>query len=155
MTAKEEAMETSATRGVEYSVERVLFLAFELGTKEWKLGFSTGLGQAPRIRSMPAADLGTLQEEIHLAKKRFGLPENARTLSCLPGGRQAMKLGGMAFLTRIARTGWLARYLAQAGIENLVVDSSSIEPACRQTGLTEGIDGPRPIAWMRPNWSPC
>jgi hypothetical protein len=64
MTAKEEAMETSATRGVEYSVERVLFLAFELGTREWKLGFSTGLGQAPRIRSMPAADLGTLQEEI-------------------------------------------------------------------------------------------
>ena len=105
-------METLATRGVEYSVERVLFLAFKLGTKKWKLGFSTGLGQAPRIREMLAGDLGTLQEEIRLAKKRFGLPENARTLSCYEAGRDGF---------------WLARYLAQAGIENLVVDSSSIE----------------------------
>jgi len=70
------------------------------------------LGQAPRIREMLAGDLGILQEEIHLAKKRFGLPENARTLSCYEAGRDGF---------------WLARYLAQAGIENLVVDSSSIE----------------------------
>ena len=133
-------METVATRGMEYSAERVLYLALELGTKEWKLGFSTGLGQAPRIRSMPAVIPGRLQEEIHLAKKRFGLPENARTLSCLPGGRQAMKLGGIAsgwpgtWHKRGSRTWW---WIPQA------------------SKLTEGIDGPRPIAWMRPNWSPC
>jgi hypothetical protein len=133
-------METSVTRGVEYSVERVLFLAFELGTKEWKLGFSTGLGQAPRIRSMPAADPGTLQEEIHLAKKRFGLPENARTLSCLPGVRQAMKLGGMA-------SGWRGTWHKRG--------SRTWWWIPRASRLTEGIDGPKPIAWMRPNWSPC
>jgi hypothetical protein len=46
-TEREEAMETSATRGMEYSVEHILFLAFELGTKKWKLGFSTGLVYCP------------------------------------------------------------------------------------------------------------
>jgi hypothetical protein len=90
-------METVATRGMEYSAERVLYLALELGNKKWKLGFSTGLGQAPRIRDMPAGDLGALQEEIHLAKERFGLPEETKTLSCLPGGRQAMRLAETAF----------------------------------------------------------
>ena len=80
-------METLATRGVEYSAERVLYLAFELGEKKWKLGFSPGLGQAPRIREMPASDLGTLQEEIHVAKKRFGLPDKTKVLSCYEAGR--------------------------------------------------------------------
>ena len=80
-------MDTSATRGMEYSAERALYLAFELGNKKWKLGFSTGLGQAPRIREMPAGDLGTLQEEIHLVKKRFGLPDRTRTLTCYEAGR--------------------------------------------------------------------
>ncbi len=80
-------MDTSATRRTEYSVERVLYLALELGSKEWKLGFSTGLGQAPRIRSMAACDLRALQEEIGLAKKRLGLPDKTKTLSCYEAGR--------------------------------------------------------------------
>ena len=135
-------METSATRGVEYSVERVLFLAFELGTKEWKLGFSTGLGQAPRIRSMAAGDLGTLQEEIHLAKKRLGLPDKTKVLSCYEAGRDGFPdpdrqdglAGEVSWHKRGSRTWWWIP---------------------RASRLTEGTDGPRPIAWMRPSWSPC
>jgi len=47
----------------------------------------------------------------------------------------------MGFLTRIARTGWLARYLAQVGIENLVVDSSSIETNRRRRRVkTDRLD---------------
>gem|GEM_PF-3696489 len=47
-----------------------------------------------------------------MAKKRFGLSEEARVLSCYEAGRDGF---------------WLHRYLAHRGVRNLVVDSSSIE----------------------------
>ncbi len=89
-----------------------LYLAFELGEIEWKLGFTIGLGQNPRRRTIKAGDLERLQGEIGLAKKRFGLPEGARVLSCY-------EAGGDGF--------WLHRYLVSQAVENLVVDSASIE----------------------------
>jgi hypothetical protein len=55
--------------------QTVLYLAFELGWTEWKLGFSPGIAGAPRLRTMRARDLEALGEEIARAKKRFGLPE--------------------------------------------------------------------------------
>lgn len=106
-------MDTAATRTREYSEEGlVLNLAFELGNVEWKLGFTIGFGQRPRVRTISARDLEGLQREIELAKKRFGLPELARVVSCYEAGRDGF---------------WLHRYLEAAGVENLVVDSSSIE----------------------------
>ncbi|HLE05385.1 MAG TPA: IS110 family transposase [Anaerolineales bacterium] len=106
-------MDTAATRTRKYSVEGlVLYLAFELGNVEWKLGFSVGFGQRPRVRTIAVRDLEGLQREIELAKKRFGLPETAWVVSCYEAGRDGF---------------WLHRYLVEAGVENLVVDSSSIE----------------------------
>jgi len=90
----------------------VLFLAFELGASEWKLGFSTGLGQKARRRAVVARDLDKLQKEIAAAKRRFGVAEETRVVSCYEAGRDGF---------------WLHRYLSQSGIENVVVDSSSIE----------------------------
>ena len=40
-----------ATRGIKYTTEPSLYLAFELSKEKWKLGFSTGLGQHPRTRT--------------------------------------------------------------------------------------------------------
>jgi len=106
-------MDTAAARTRKYSVEGpVLYLAFELGNKEWKPGFSVGLGQRPRVRTIPARDLEGLQREIELAKARFGLPEIARVINCYEAGRDGF---------------WLHRYLVDAGVENVVVDSSSIQ----------------------------
>jgi transposase len=106
-------MDTAATRTREYSAGGTsLYLAFELGNAEWKLGFSVGFGQRPRVRTIPARDLEGLQREFKLAKTRFGLPETARVMSCYEAGRDGF---------------WLHRYLVEAGVENLVVDSSSIE----------------------------
>ena len=106
-------MDTAAARTRKYSVEGpVLYLAFELGNKEWKLGFSVGFGQRPRVRTIPARDLEGLQREFKLAKTRFGLPETANVMSCYEAGRDGF---------------WLHRYLVEAGVENLVVDSSSIQ----------------------------
>jgi transposase len=90
----------------------VLYLAFELGETEWKLAFTIGFGQKPRLRSMKARDLPRLQEEIAKAKKRFGLPADAPVRSCYEAGRDGF---------------WLERYLKSCGVENSVVDSASIE----------------------------
>jgi transposase len=89
-----------------------LFGAFELSNKTWKVGFTVGLGQKPRERVVPARDLKKVLEEIGAAKRRFKLPESTRVVSCYEAGRDGF---------------WLHRAMAQAGVENLVVDSSSIE----------------------------
>jgi transposase len=69
---------------------------------------------------MAAGNLADLQREIELAKKRFGLPEGCRVVSCYEAGRDGFSLKDIG-------TMWLHRYLVEAGIENVVVDSSSIE----------------------------
>ena len=108
----------AATREHEYSVlAPLLYLAFELGDSNWKLGFTIGMGQRPRERTIAARDLDALEREIHLAKRRFGLPETAPVLSCYEAGRDGF---------------WLHRYLVEHGVQNLVVDSSSIEVNRRQ-----------------------
>jgi transposase len=89
-----------------------LYLAFELGENEWKLGFTIGFGQNPRRRTIKAGDLEALEREIGLAKQRFGLPEGTRVLSCYEAGRDGF---------------WLHRYLVSQEVENLVVESASIE----------------------------
>ena len=40
---------------------RVLYLALELGRREWKLGFATGMGKRPRERTVKAGDIHGLQ----------------------------------------------------------------------------------------------
>src|SRR3990172_7127811 len=110
-------MDTVAARTGKYSVEGpVLYLAFELGNKEWKLGFSVGFGQRPRVRAMPAGNLVDLQREIELAKKRFGLPETARVVSCYEAGRDGFsrRTSGRCGCTatwwrRGSRTWWWTR----------------------------------------------
>ena len=89
-----------------------LYLAMELSEAEWKLGFTIGLGQAPRLRNTPARNLARLKREIEQAKERFGLPSEAEVVSCYEAGRDGF---------------WLHRYLESIGVQNLVVDSASIE----------------------------
>jgi len=106
-------MTKKATRNEQYSEnEVVLFLALELGASKWELGFSTGLGQKPRRRTIEAGDRKELETEIGLAKQRFGLSKDTQVKSCYEAG-----LDGF----------WVHRYLTSAGVENVIVDSSSIE----------------------------
>lgn len=103
----------AATRTHEYSAfEAVLYLAFELSNAHWRLGFTTGPGRRPRQRTINARDLEALKHELRRARKRFNLPESTRVVSCYEAGRDGY---------------WLHRYLLEQGIENLVVDSSSIQ----------------------------
>src|SRR4051794_27157201 len=101
------------TRQKEFKgIPEVLYLAFELGRKEWKLAFSVGRGEKPRLRSLAAGDLRGLEQEIERARQRWGVAEGARVVSCYEAGRDGF---------------WLHRFLLSRGISNTVVDSSSIE----------------------------
>jgi transposase len=106
-------MITAATPNQERStIEPILYVAFELSNRTWKLGFTIGLGQKPREQNIAARDLERLDQVIEAAKKRFGLPPSARVVSCFEAGRDGF---------------WLHRHLESRGIENLVVDPSSLE----------------------------
>ena len=104
---------TATTRTQECSAGNVtLYLAFELGSTKWTVGFTTAPAQPPRVRTIAAGDLGALTHEILATKVRFGLALETPVRSCYEAGRDGF---------------WLHRWLGHHGIENLVVDSSSIE----------------------------
>lgn len=64
-----------------------LYMAIELSNEKWKVAFTIGFGQQPRLRNLAARDLRALTEEIRLAKIRFDLPESAPMVSCYEAGR--------------------------------------------------------------------
>jgi transposase len=104
-----------------------LCMAIESGASEWKLYFSTGLGQHPRERTVPAHRVDLLMAEVERSKKHFGLAGEARVASCYEAGRDGF---------------WLHRALRAEGIANEVIDSSSIEvPRKKRRAKTDGIDG--------------
>ena len=103
---------TEESTAVATAVAPTLLMAFELGERAWKLGFTTGLGQRPRIRQVSARATDRVLEEIARAKVRFKLPADAPVMSCYEAGREAF---------------WLHRWLVAHAVSNHVIDSSSIE----------------------------
>jgi transposase len=117
---------TAPHNGHDTTPERVLFVAFELSEKTWKLGVTTGHGQKPRERSIAACNQARLLQEVAQAKKRFGLPDTAPVVSCYEAGREGF---------------WLHRFLQAQGSPNHGVDSSAIEVKRRQRrAKSDGLD---------------
>ena len=88
----------------------LLYMAFELSNSRWKNRFSDGVKF--RNRTIEAGDLVSLGDEIQNAIEKFKLAEDVEIHSCYEEGRDGF---------------WLHRYLEDLGIDNLVVDSSSIQ----------------------------
>ncbi len=120
-------MQTTTTpKMTRAATQPVLAMAFELGATQWKIAFSPGMGQAPRFCTLKAGELERLQKELAKAKARFGLPEDVRVVSCYEAGRDGF---------------WLHRALEAMGVENVVVDSSSIEVDRRiRRAKSDGLD---------------
>ena len=107
----------------------VLYLALDLGAGTWRLAFSVGLGQKPRLKTITARSTLSLVFEIKAAKKRFGLPEDAPVVCCYEAGRDGF---------------WLHRFLLDQGVQNQVVDSSSIEVnRRRRRAKSDSLDAAR------------
>src|SRR5215475_2520413 len=105
-------MRPMTTRAPASSLSTTLYLSFELGERDWNLAFSIGLGQRPRHRTMRAGGKSVLDTEIARARQRFGLAADCPVRSCYEAGRDGF---------------WLHRALLARGLDNVVVDASSIE----------------------------
>jgi transposase len=89
-----------------------LYLALELGWTSWKLAFTTGAAQGPRLRTIPARDLDGQRREIGRARPRFDLPDDAPVASRYEAGRDGF---------------WIHRWLEKERVRSAVVDAASIE----------------------------
>src|SRR6267378_6124451 len=77
-----------ATTRPEISVsEPTLYVAFELGKKEWKLAMTSGFGVAPWLRSVASGDWGGVERALTQGRARLGVRRRvtARCL-CVSGG---------------------------------------------------------------------
>jgi transposase len=86
-----------------------ILLVFELGERSWRLGFTTGMGQRPRIRVIAAGAVesrgrgsGTGQESVEATGRD-------PVVSCFEAGKE----DGF----------WLHRWLLAQGVTNHVLDS--------------------------------
>jgi transposase len=106
--------------------DAVLCVAFELGEGRWKLTMA-GDGAGPVVRrTIPARDTRRLLETIEIGARRLGL-EGRPVASCYEAGRDGF---------------WLHRFLVAHGIENVVVDSASIEVNRRKRrAKSDRLDG--------------
>ena len=110
-----------------------LYMAFELGEKNWKLALGDGV-RSPSRYTVAAGDTAALLECIAKAKARCGLAPAARVRSCYEAGRDGF---------------WLHRWLIAQGIDNIVVDSASIEVNRRaRRAKTDRLDGDKLLAML-------
>ena len=117
---------TTAARRNESSASGTLLVAFELGQSRWVMGLTTSGAARPRTREIAARDTAQVLAEIERAKRYFRLPAAAPVASCYEAGRDGF---------------WLHRWLLAQGIDNVVVDSSSIEvPRRARRAKTDQLD---------------
>jgi transposase len=102
---------TSPQRLGKNSPTSPLLLAFDLGLKSWKLGFARDFNDTPWVREIAGGDRQALLTAIAQAKRQFKLSAATPVRSCYEAGRDGF---------------WLHRFLAHHGVQNVVVDSSSI-----------------------------
>ena len=119
---------TATTRSFDpTALENTLCVSFELGEGRWALSFTSGFGEQVLRRSVRSRDRKAVLRTIEAMKGRLGLAPDARVASCYEAGRDGF---------------WLHRFLEVQGVENLVVDSSSIEVSRRKRrAKTDRLDG--------------
>jgi transposase len=88
-----------------------LFVAFELGKREWKLALTSGMRIKPMVRTVASGDWSAVERVIAQARLRLGLSTTRPVMSCYEAGRDGF---------------WIHRALTARGMTNRVVDSASI-----------------------------
>lgn len=110
-----------------------LFVAFELGEKNWKLSIGDGV-RAPSRCTVAAGDTASVLTAIVKARAHCHLPLGTLVLSCYEAGRDGF---------------WLHRWLSAQGIVNLVVDSASIEVNRRsRRAKTDRLDADKLLSML-------
>ena len=120
-------------QGQDTVIQADLYLSFELSDKQWNLTLSDGR-RGPSRYSVEAGDTGAVMQCIVKAKARCKLDPRAKVHSCYEAGRDGW---------------WLHRWLREQGIDNIVVDSASIEVNRRaRRAKTDRLDGDKLLAML-------
>jgi len=110
-----------------------LCVSFELGDKKWKVTASDGY-HTPNQYCVDAGDKEAVLDVSRKAKARCKLEPHTMVHSCYEAGRDEW---------------WLHRWLIEQGIDNIVVDSASIEVNRRaRRAKTDRLDGFKLLAML-------
>jgi transposase len=130
---------TAMTRPMTSVSEPTLYVAFELGKKDWKLAMTSGFGVQPWLRTVASKDWPAVQRALGQGRARFGLPGTALVVSCYEAGRDGF---------------WIHRALTAVGIANRVVDSASIEVNRRaRRAKTDRLDALKLVMMLVRVWA--
>lgn len=88
----------------------VLYIAMDVGDRQWKLGLTDGSGTI-RTRTMEAGELDELDEHFEWAEQYFELPEEYEVAACYEAGRDGF---------------WIHRVFEKRGMACGVVDPGSL-----------------------------
>jgi transposase len=114
--------------------EPTLYVAFELGARDWVMATSVDVATRPWIRRVPAGDLEKVMAGLGAARARYGLSPMAPVVSCYEAGRDGF---------------WIHHALAQRGVHNRVVDSASIEVNRRaRRAKTDRLDAAKLVTML-------
>jgi transposase len=132
-------MEQTASRDELIARSDRMLVAFELGWKDWKLGFASVMGEKPWVVAIRPRSLIALSEAFGKARKRLGLAGDCRVFSCYEAGREGF---------------WLHRQLTEMGVVNVVVDSSSMEVNRRaRRAKTDRLDARKLVGMLLRYWA--
>jgi transposase len=118
-------------------------MALELGVAKWQIAFGTQMGGAVLRRQVPIESSqtvgATLTRLIEIAKATLGLPGDAPVRSCYEAGRDGF---------------WVHRLVTSLGVDNCVIDSSSIEVNRRaRQAKTDRLDAGRLLRMLMRYWA--
>jgi len=119
--------------GKDTSTVGELYMSLELGDRSWKLTIGDGR-RGPSRYSVEAGDTAAVLDCVAKARARCGVSAEATLHSCYEAGRDGW---------------WLHRWLLEHGIDNIVVDSASIEVNRRaRRAKTDRLDGDKLLAML-------
>ena len=117
--------------------EAVLFVAFELSRREWKLALTSGFGVVPWSQD-PGGGPGGCGARDRAGAGAVRATHGAPVVSCYEAGRDGF---------------WIHRALVALGVANRVVDSSSIEVNRRaRRAKTDRIDAVKLVQMLVRAW---
>ncbi len=124
----------TAREGKDTSTVGELYMALELADKKW-LVYAGDRARAPSHYTVTPGDLPALAKVIERAKARCGLKGEVIVHCCYEAGRDGF---------------WLHRWLLAQGIDNIVVDSASIEVnRRRRRAKSDHLDGAKLLEMLK------
>lgn len=115
--------------------DETMSVSLELGEKHWKVAVGSELGGEMKLKQIRAGNGERLVALLKNFRDELGLSDQARIVSCYEAGREGF---------------WLHRFLQAHGIQNLIVDSASIEISRRaRRAKTDRLDAEKLLTMLQ------